>query len=53
VAARSPKAEDVLGPHKAKPLPAELQNCLRKAQQLGDKIQPEIDRLREMLDTIA
>jgi CheY-like chemotaxis protein len=53
VAARLQEAEDVLGPHKAKPLPAELQNCLRKAQQLGDKIQPEIDRLREMLDTIA
>lgn len=53
VAARFQEAEDVLGLYKTKPLANDLPTCLRKAQQLGDKLQPDIDRLREVLDTIS
>jgi len=53
VAARFQDAEDILGTYRAKPVNADMPNCLRKAHQLGDKIQPEIDRLREVLDTLT
>lgn len=53
VSARFQEAEDALGSYKTKPLTNDLPTCVRKAQQLGEKVQPEIDRLREMLDTIT
>ncbi len=53
VGARFQDAEEALAPYKAKPVATELPVCVRKAQQLGEKIQVEIDRLREILDTIA
>lgn len=53
VGARFLEAEEALVVYKAKPLANDMQACLRKAQQLGEKLQAEIDRLREMLDTIA
>ncbi len=53
LAARFQEAEEALAMYKAKPLANDMSTCLRKAQQLGEKIQVDIDRLREMLDTIA
>lgn len=53
LAIRFQDAEDALAPFRAKPTATELPGCIRKAQTLGEKIQLEIDRLREMLDTIA
>lgn len=53
LAGRFQEAEDALAPYKSKPLANDLPTCLRKAQQLGEKIQVDIDRLREMLDTVA
>lgn len=53
VAARFQEAEETLAPYRTKPLAQDLPACLRKAQQLGERIQPEIDRLREMLDTLT
>ena len=53
VAARFQEAEDILSIYRAKPVNADMPNCLRKAHQLGDKIQPDVDRLREVLDTLA
>ncbi len=52
VALRFDEAEAALGAYKIKPLAAGLDACIRKAHALGEKIQPEIDRLREMLDSI-
>jgi CheY-like chemotaxis protein len=53
LAARFQEAEDGLVPYKTKPLGPDLPACLRKAQQMGEKIQVDIDRLREMLDTVS
>lgn len=53
LAGRFQESEDVLAVYRTKPLATELPVCIRKANQLGDKIQPEIDRLREMLDSLA
>lgn len=53
VGGRFQEAEEMLAPYRTKPLSTEMSACVRKAQLLGEKIQPEIDRLREMLDTIA
>lgn len=53
LAARLQEFEEVLGPFRVKPLAADLHACLRKTQQAGEKIQLEIDRLREALDSIT
>jgi len=53
VAARFQEAEDILGVYRVKPAITEVPECLRKAHQLGEKIQQDIDRLREVLDTLA
>lgn len=53
VGARFLEAEQELAKFKTKPLAADMPNCLRTAQHLGERIQIEIDRLRELLDTIA
>lgn len=53
VAAKFQEAEDVLGVYRAKPLASEMPDCLRKVHQLGSSIQQDIDRLREVLDTLA
>lgn len=53
VGARFQDAEQELAKFKTKPLAQDMPACLRTAQQLGEKIQLEIDRLRELLDTIA
>lgn len=52
-AARFHEAEDTLSPYRVKPVANELPTCLRKANQLGHKIQTDIDRLRETLDTLT
>ena len=52
-AGRFQEAEDALGAYRTKPLAPELPGCIAKAQKLGESIQPDLDRLREMLDTIA
>ncbi|HVU33284.1 MAG TPA: response regulator [Opitutaceae bacterium] len=52
-AARFQEAEERLAVFKTKPVGTELPACIRAAQTLGEKIQPDIDRLREMLDTIG
>ena len=52
-ALRFQEAEDALLPYRTKPVAADLPVCLRKANQLGEKIQSDIDRLREVLDTLT
>ena len=52
-AARFQEAEESLGVYRAKPLAADLAACVRKAQQCGEAIQAEVDRVREVLDTIT
>lgn len=47
------EAEEALSSYRTKPLANDLPGCVRKAQQLGERVQQETDRLREMLDTIV
>jgi CheY-like chemotaxis protein len=53
VAARFQEAEDALSVYKTKPVATDLHNCLKKAQQLGQALQADVDRLREVLDTLT
>ncbi|PTX91137.1 response regulator [Opitutus sp. ER46] len=53
VAARLQDAEAALAPYRTKTASTEIEAGLRKTQHLGDTLQPDIDRLREMLDTIG
>jgi two-component system, chemotaxis family, chemotaxis protein CheY len=51
--ARFQEAEDGLMLYRTKPLTNDMPTCLRRSHQLGEKIQMDIDRLREVLDTVA
>lgn len=53
LAIRFTEAEEALLAIRTKPLAADLQNYLRKTQQIGEKIQIDIDRLRQTLDTLT
>jgi two-component system chemotaxis response regulator CheY len=53
VAARLQEAEEALNVHRVRPLNSELPAILRKTQQLGDRLQPDLDRLRQALDTLT
>jgi two-component system, chemotaxis family, chemotaxis protein CheY len=50
---RFEEASKVLSLYRTAPLVAEMPACLRTVRELGDKLQPEIDRLREVTSTMA
>lgn len=51
--ARFEEAANILNTYRTKPLAADMPSCLRCVREVGEKLQPEVDRLREVTSTMA